>query len=171
MLSSKCRVDLRLHGSEPAVIRETEPLDIYLIAPRLREMDTLEVELASGQSPEEALRKAYQVSDVCYTVEVSGEPEIMFGLRSKEDEDRTAFIWLLATDRLLDVSKLFLRCSRPMIQALGQDYAVLENAVYEHNEVHIRWLEWVGAEFLEPVEALSGARFLPFRILTESVTD
>lgn len=138
--------------------------DIYAIAAEMRKDDIVECELATGSSPEEALRRGFNVSDECFTVEYREDPVLMFGRLA---EETTAIIWMLGTHRLDEIRRPFVRASRPMIQALAQGFDYLHNAVWEHNYTHLRWLGWCGAQFSNPIELPSGAHFVPFKIYSD----
>lgn len=85
-----------------------------------------------------------------------------FTMRSNEDDNpliacfgvghqlpNVGCIWMLGTDRVKSVSTTFLRHSREWVQYLIEGYDYVSNIVSVKNAVSIRWLKWVGAEFIK----------------------
>ena len=54
----------------------------------------------------------------------------------------------MGTDRIKNIRNTFLRHSREWIDKLMGNKKALVNVVGTANTISMRWLEWVGAEFL-----------------------
>ena len=67
---------------------------------------------------------------------------------------------MLGTDLIEEMGISFLRVSRAWVDNLMERYDGVGNAVDARNEVHIKWLQWVGFEFLPAVSM--GPFALPF---------
>lgn len=55
--------------------------------------------------------------------------------------------WMLASPTLTKIRKSFLRECREYVLRMLKVYGKLENYVWTENEVHIKWLRWLGFEF------------------------
>jgi hypothetical protein len=56
---------------------------------------------------------------------------------------------MVATDELLEYQMKFLRRSRIYIELIQQEYPLLHNVVDARNELHIKWLKWMGFKFIQ----------------------
>jgi hypothetical protein len=85
----------------------------------------------------------------------------MFGVvRSTSDKD-VGIVWLLATDRIKECSREFLRQNGYYVQAMRSQFKLLMNVVDDRNTQAKRWLEWLGFQMDEAVPY--GPDKLPFR--------
>jgi hypothetical protein len=124
-------------------IRETVPTDLYVVAANMRPEDIEEIE-AGGREPLVALQQGYDNSAHTYTlVTKDGHQAAILGVR---DMDNPAYglIWMLGTPLIEEYSMTFLKNSRPVLDELLKDYACLYNVTYYKNEVHHKWLRWLG---------------------------
>lgn len=142
------------------VVRTSNELDVEAMKGRLRKSDIKEVWASHHHTPGEALRLSYELSSLCLTIEIEGIPGAMFGLVPQTLLSDSATIWLLSTDAVYSVSKLFLKECRRFIQIMLKEYSLLENYVDARNTVSIRWLKWCGATIEEA--HLYGVEQLPF---------
>jgi len=79
----------------------------------------------------------------------SGKPVGMWGV--VDQGDGLGRIWLLATDELVTDkpnSIQFLRQAKPWLKAMLERYDVLFNYADARNEVHLKWLRWMGFTFI-----------------------
>lgn len=118
-----------------------------ILADGLREADLRELE-SLGITPRESLERGFDLSAPAMTVLVDGRPAGMFGVAPDPRFPQAGIIWFLGTDRLLGISRQFLRESQDWLSFLTGKYQVLANAVHEDNELHIKWLKWLGFTFL-----------------------
>lgn len=138
------------------------------IADRMRQADRDEVAASSGSSPLHALSYSFRKSHYRWTVLMDGQPEIMFGVGDVSILGGVGAPWLLATDAVNKVTREFIRQSRPLVRQLSARYDVLRNMVDLRNTVSIRWLEWLGFKFFEPIEH-NGHLFMIFEMRAEDV--
>jgi len=157
--------------SAPAIsVRPARPGDAIALAPCLRREDLDEIAAATGESPLEVLQRGVAGSTRCYAIADAADRAIaMFGVVPELDT-HDGIAWLLASDRLLEHSRVFLRLSRAWADELQCGYRVLWNWVDARNTVHIRWLEWCG--FIPRAESrewgIEGRLFLRYERTTQS---
>jgi hypothetical protein len=74
-------------------------------------------------------------------------------------------VWLVGTDDLIAHSTTFLRHSRQWLATMHEHYRLLYNVIDARNEVHLRWLEWLGFEFIQDVPryGVERRKFILFR--------
>jgi len=126
-------------------VRHAVAADVASIAPRMREDDVLECAAGSGSDPEEALLAG--LDGICFTVEVNGRPEGMFGVLGRKNE--LGIVWMLGTDDLTANARVFLTDAPQWINELGRDHPVIGGFVWEPNTTHIGWLRRMGFQFFE----------------------
>lgn len=136
---------------------------IRTIAARMRREDVEEVFASSGKSPAAALTFSFRRSAVCMTGLVNGRPEVMFGAADLNVLAGVGAPWLLGTDAVERHQVAFLRYSLEWRSQLLGRYAVLRNFVHVRNTVAVRWLEWLGFRFGEPI-AVRGQEFRMFEM-------
>ncbi len=136
--------------------------DIRIVADNMRSEDIREVASASGSSPYDALLAGYVKSTECFTIYQidTGRPVAMFGY-SVEPDGVGSLIWMLGTDDLTKHSRVFLKRSRAIVDHIQTKATILYNAVDSRNQVHIRWLSWLGFKFVSVIEEF-GKDKLPF---------
>lgn len=131
------------------------------IAPRMRDADVDECWASSRLKPFDALVLGMQSTRACWTGLYKREPFCMFGVvRSTSDKD-VGIVWLLATDRINECSREFLRQNGYYVQAMRSQFKLLMNVVDDRNRQAKRWLEWLGFEMEEAMPY--GPDKLPFR--------
>ena len=121
------------------------------LAPRLRAGDKMEC-MCLGSKPIEALHSAFEYDLATLTaVNKKGNPIAMFGIG---EAPTYPYIWMLGTD---DVSKSckkdFVKHSKQWVsELLKLTGGVACNFVYKYNRPAVRWLRWVGADFIGETE-------------------
>ncbi|MBN2453749.1 MAG: hypothetical protein JXB40_05780 [Candidatus Omnitrophica bacterium] len=143
------------------LVRDATICDAIIIGHQLRESDAREVWSSHHHTPHEALRLSYEISEMCFTVEIKGVPAIMFGAAPPILLSDRATIWLLATDGILSVRKSLVKECRRFIDMMLQIYPFLENYVDARNTLSMKWLTWCGAVMEDPQPY--GIEKLPFR--------
>lgn len=101
----------------------------------------------------------------CFTVrDPEGKLILMFGVATYPTEQRTGVVWLLGTTLMEKYSYDFIRQSKFWLNELfGNHYDLLCNVVYHKNELHIRWLKWLGFKFIRKVAiGKKGEHFIEF---------
>jgi hypothetical protein len=142
-------------------VRKANASDAATLAPNLRQADAREIKACSGSTPLQALTHSYQHSLICYTVEDDdGTVIAMFGVAESNRPD-VGIVWMLAADRILNHRKQLIRECRTWIDRLHERFPVLWNLVDERNAVHVRWLRWLGCNFVARHEQ-AGVERIPF---------
>lgn len=144
------------------------PEHIRTIARRMRQADRDEVMASGGFTPGQALAKSLRKSSMAWTVLIDGQPEVMFGVGDLNILAGVGAAWLLGTDAVERHYISFLRGSKEWRGKLLGRYTVLRNFVDVRNTVSIRWLQWLGAEFSDPIE-LRGSAFRMFELRSSDV--
>ena len=132
--------------------------DICLMKDNLRQDDINEIWASSHFLPEACLLHGYLFSSIKMTILKGGEPIAMFGVVPYE---KAACVWLLGTSGIDDVKKSFMKASRPMVDLMLGDFDFIYNYVDDRYKRAIKWIEWCGAKFNEPLPY--GEEKLPFR--------
>lgn len=141
-------------------IRPASFTDVDPIASRMREADRREVWAVGLLTPERALAESLRFSNRAWTLLIEDRPAAMWGCSSQSALTRTGSVWMLATDDLAIIPIRAVQESRRSIKTMLQLFDVLVNWVDARNELSIRWLRWLGAEFDAPRPF--GALGLPF---------
>ena len=134
--------------------------DIYKLAKDLRQADIDEVQAAVGESGQKALLHGYLLSKECFTIYEQDSPLAMFGYRIV-DPGISAQVWMLAGNNLEKHKVRFLKRSAELVFFLNQKAPLLFNVVDLRNELHIRWLDWLGFKFVRVIPDF-GAERRPF---------
>ncbi len=134
--------------------RETELNDVRTLSEKLRSADLQEIAAATGEEPYWSLLRGFTDSVHCWTMLGNDSVVGMFGV------NKAGAIWMMCSDELSRFSVRFLRESLEMVDYLQEEYPVLWNWIDARNELHIRWLKWLGFQFTELEE--HGVLKLPF---------
>jgi hypothetical protein len=134
-----------------AVVRLSKLTDVPIVARNMRKEDIKEVKAGLGASPEGSLLYAYFMSKPCLTV-ISRHGHLMaMGGVVPEGKD-TGRIWLLGCQSMVDDSldkRWFLRKSKEVLAEMQKKYPLLFNVVDARNEVHVKWIGWLGFTFVK----------------------
>ena len=147
-----------------AHVRESLRNDISILAPHLRAADMKELE-AHATDASTALTLGFMASKPCYTIEHEDKPIGMFGVSPHPEDQSIGHVWLLGSDDITNIRTRFLRESKHWLADISQEYRLLCNVVHEENELHIRWLEFLGFTFLR-----HQSPFIEFGRITACVT-
>jgi hypothetical protein len=129
-----------------AYVKAAEPKDIAEVAQALRKEDIAEAN-ACGLDAKEALYGSARQSDYVMAI-MEGEQAVgIFGVGAT-NQTGTGCVWMVGTPGIERISYTFLRQSRGWVDAMNDKYPVLWNRVYAKNEVHIRWLKWLGFKII-----------------------
>lgn len=151
-----------------AYIREATVEDVPGLISDLRQADLCELRAASKYTPEENLLIGISSGYAEVACLPEGTPAAIFGVSHGGVPD-LGVIWMVATNRFMEVQVQFLRECRGHIERLGQDYKALYNFTDARNSVHHRWLKWCGFTFLNKREnfGTGGESFYEFVRLME----
>ncbi|MAK29815.1 phage protein Gp13 family protein [Acinetobacter sp.] len=147
-----------------AFVRDSNLKDAIDMAHNVRSADCNEIKALRGSNYDmvEVLKDGIEMSDCPKTVEFNKEPIAIFGIVQSQDIDiKLGWVWLLGTNKIKDIKIQFLRESKKHLQEQEQDYDVIANYVDVRNEVHIKWLRWLGFNFIRKIES-HGAEQRPF---------
>jgi len=122
--------------------------DIGYMAYKLRPADREEVWASAAVTPYMALKEGYFHShDPMVGADEQDSPVCMGGVGPSGDP-QAGCVWMLATTDLEKHQISFLRRSKPWLETWHQQYPVLFNCVDERNQLHIKWLQWLGFTFI-----------------------
>lgn len=145
-------------------IRPSIQEDVDFLSTRLRDEDVEEV-TASGNVPFNALAHGLEVSDPCYTlIDREETPVGMLGI-CKGSFKNSGIIWLLGSKGIESNSITFLRHSKPVLTEFYErtGYDFFYNYTYVKNELHHKWLRWLGFTFLRTITMpTTGKEFIEF---------
>lgn len=132
----------------------------------LREEDKREIAAYTNDGRKEVIDSLY-MSDECWAAFTKQKRELIVAWGIRRVQGRSGrLIWCLGTYRMRDYWFPFSGQSRKLLWKWRRRYKVLYNAVALFNTQAIRWLEWCGATFQEPID-VAGEIFLPFEIREE----
>lgn len=151
-----------LEVSEAPVFLQTTPKDLEDLARLIRKEDEQELWHIMKLTPMEAVKACYRKSDWCYSAFMGGKLVCLFGVSPAYGMKGVGVPWMLATDEINKVKKTFIKHSRSIVQQMHMDYSVLSNLAWSKNTTHIRWLRWLGFQFVEEHTLFNGEPFLQF---------
>ena len=124
--------------------RHAERRDALSIVPFLRERERLNL-LRMG-NPAKVIEEAMELSISNYVGEADGAVAVMWGLRSAQLLDNSAYVWMLGTSLIEEHPIHFLRYSRAAIKLMRERYRVLYGDIETDYKASVKWLKWLGAE-------------------------
>jgi hypothetical protein len=81
---------------------------------------------------------------------IDGEIACAWGLIPPTILSSVAYLWLLTTDVVAEHKFLFIRHSQRYIEEALKEFPIIVGDAIVGNDPAIRWLKWLGAEFLQP---------------------
>lgn len=142
----------------------------WQLAHHVREPDAAEVEASTGHTPLEALVESVRLSAVAKAALVDGQPMALFGFvdLSRQWGPGWAGVWAITGTLVDEHPAAFQAATVRELAAALERWPTLTNFVDCRYRRSIRWLERMGAIFLEPQPF--GVAQLPFAqfILTRS---
>ena len=147
-------------------VQHSSTTDAFHISRNLREADRNELSALTRKPYVQLLRDGIKQSDPCYTVFIrkTSKPCAVFGTRDS-GYTNSGVVWLLGTDDLFSIGFTFLRKSNEWVNELHTHYRLLYNVIDARNKVHIRWLKWLGFDFIKdiPKYGIERRKFRLFR--------
>ena len=135
--------------------------DVDVFSKGIRADDRAEME-HMGIDLEESLTQAVLHGDVTQVAYCRcGDPVAIMGVQQHIDE--AGLVWMFATDHIEEHPMEFLRWSRRWVDTQLEKWPRLYNAVWAKNKTAMKWLPWVGASFIRPIE-FSGEPYWMFEI-------
>lgn len=148
---------------------EAHPDHADYLAPRLRAGDKMEC-MCLGKKPIEALQEAFKYDTATLTVlNKKQKPIAMFGVGEAET---FSYIWMLGTDELKKTCKKdFVKYSKTWVKELLKlTGGAAANYVYKYNRPAVRWLRWIGADFIGEIE-FNNEPFYKFIIINKEAEE
>lgn len=93
-----------------------------------------------------------------------GDVYCIWGVEDTEDIDD--IIWMLCTDKVEKHPVAYLRFCKEYLKGLLKDHKILCNYVWLGNDLHVKWLKWMGAKFGETI-IINGEPFQYFYFMKE----
>ena len=134
-----------------AIVRPSILTDVSVVAENMRKEDVDEVRAQTGACPKGGLLYAYFMSKPCLTV-VSRHGHLMAMGGVVPEGENIGRIWLLGCQSMVDDSidrRWFLRKSKEKLAEMQSLYPLLFNMVDARNEVHVKWIDWLGFTFIK----------------------
>ena len=129
------------------MVRDAVESDAIRLYKELRVDDMLEI-IGLNHHPWTAVEYSIKASDKAFTATTLDDDVIcVFGV-TKTHVDTVGCVWMLGPDRVRSIKREFIRNCKEWEAELGADYRCLINVVSTSNKISMRWLKWMGAEFL-----------------------
>jgi len=118
------------------------------LAPRLRDADLNELKAHGLVDIENALVSGVRDSIECYTVwnKKDDKAIAVFGSGDIENIPYSGYVWMLGSDDISKIKLEFLRHCKEWLAKLLRRYRIVYNIIDVRNEVHIKWLKYMGFE-------------------------
>lgn len=135
------------------MVKEPNVEDIKEISEHLRKEDIRECADVGGMHPSEALLESWAVSkDNCFAASHQDRGWICIWGCSPTGALGVGSPWLLGTPEIENVPLTFLRESKRWIAETHKEYPIMTNIADERNEIHLKWLRWLGFKFVNRYE-------------------
>lgn len=138
---------LTYHNPIVGTIRPSIQEDCKAIAEDMRKQDAIGAWSVLRLSPTEMVSYSFNKSFVTMTIEHKEIPVAMFGIMAKDILGDTGILWLLTTEGIHNIGKIFFRHSKEWIEDMFQYYPLLCGVVDLRNTVSMRWLTYLGCEW------------------------
>ena len=149
------------YESEVGIVRNSIKSDCFEISKYMRKQDVMEAWSALKYSPIEMILLSFKRSTISMTIERKGFPVAMFGIMADNLAGETAVLWMLSTDGINGIGRIFVRHSKEFIKDMFKFYPVLYGYVDLRNTVSIKFLTFLGADWGDTVPY--GLENKPFR--------
>ena len=121
--------------------------DCIYLAENLREDDYREIKAVTGLPPLLSLLTGLKSSQVPLVIcDNQGKVVAMLGV---VPNGLIGSIWMVGTPDLKRISVSFLKNCQDVFTVLKNNFSILHNYVDARNELHIRWLRWMGFSFIK----------------------
>lgn len=129
--------------------RPMRPEDLpQVLALELCQEDKEEIRALSGEDPQETLKLSIECTPEPWVVLLEGQIVAVYGVSPAQGYD-FGIPWFLSTGDHRVFAKTFLKGSKEVIERFHEEYTVLSNVVDSRHTVAVRWLKWLGFEFLQ----------------------
>ncbi|WP_338506408.1 hypothetical protein VRB95_11030 [Erwinia aphidicola] len=134
------------------------------LLPHVRQADKDEFWATAMMTADQVLQYGLKHSTGCWTGLADGAVVTIFGVTPASLLTGYGTPWLVASDRLDQYSRAFIRHSRPLLAAMLTRFPRMENYVDARNTAAKQWLHWMGFTIHDPEPA--GPFELPFHKFT-----
>jgi|TARA_R110000824_G_scaffold146356_3_gene315146 hypothetical protein len=110
----------------------------------MRKTDVDELWNFAKLTPPKAMTGLVAGSRDTITVLADGEILFMYGSVRQNALSGTGYPWLVATPKIKEHSKLFLRHVKKFLNEILKQYDVLENYGDSRDQESVRWMTWLG---------------------------
>jgi len=156
-------------GSSGYDVRPATEADARWLAPSVRADDAAEL-MATGQTPLDALLHSLSLSDEAFVLTADGEPLCLFGFVDLSHKmPGWAGAWAISGEAVERHKRAFIAASWEHTERALSRWLALTNFVDARYVRSIRWLEKMGAEFLDPISiGKDGVLFRQFVLTRKS---
>lgn len=122
--------------------------DIQKFADDIRDCDREEIAVhVPLLSVVDALRASVECSEFVQIAYVDDKPVVIFGVNRLDAS--CGSVWLMATNEIDNVNREFIRQSKVKLDEMFDKTGCesLKNIVLVKNDLHVRWLKWLGFDF------------------------
>lgn len=128
-------------------LRVATEQDCLFLSENLREDDYKEIQAVVGLPPLLSLLHGYKTSQV--PLVICNEKNKVVAMLGVVPNGLIGSIWMVGTPELKKISVSFLRNCQGVFKVLKNNFSILHNYVDARNELHIRWLKWMGFSFIK----------------------
>lgn len=122
--------------------------EVIQLSDNLREEDVDEIKAHSNTTPFFALKLGTEFSHLPLAI-MNDEDKPIFIIGVIPQEKNVGMIWLLSSPEIEKISITFLRNCKGVLDLLNNTFPILYNYVDARNTVHIKWLKWLGFQFIK----------------------
>jgi hypothetical protein len=146
-----------------AHIRPATVDDARSLAPRLRQADVAEIEAGLGLPPLDGLLLS-MLTGPSWAIVHDGLVIGIFGAGRHPRHQNTGVVWMLGSADVArpEIKYEFLQRSRQVCDLFNERYPVLTNYIDARNELHVRWIRWLGFKIVNTTETAEGVPFHEF---------
>lgn len=130
--------------TERLVVVPALPEHAAAIADDARPEDVAELWAQARSTPLQSMLRGIERSAFSLTCLFDGEPVAMFGVVPVSLLTGRGVPWMVASRKIDQHQRLFLRHCRPAVEQMGQMFRHLCNHVDARNTKAVRWLAWLG---------------------------
>ena len=122
--------------------------DAKELSKNLREADIKEIKANANSNPYHALYTGVKYSHLPFTImNDDNKPVMILGVIPQGK--KLGMIWLLSSPEIEDISIPFLRNCKGVLDLYHSSYPVLYNYIDARNLLHLKWLRWLGFNFIK----------------------
>ena len=122
--------------------------DAKELSKNLRKEDIEEIKANSNSNPYHALYTGVQYSYLPLTIMSDDDRPIMI-MGVIPHGKKLGMIWLLSSPEIKNISIPFLRNCNGVLDLYLKAYPVLYNYIDARNLLHVKWLRWLGFNFIK----------------------